>query len=576
MPILLPRIRKPSILLVVAIAALCAAAPTASAKGTGAVHCNGVTVSSGVLTLSGVLANAEDLEGALRVKATRKGRKPYFLPRGDLISKGSVMHRIGPGHVKITNPEAALPFDAKKKKGRWRAIPVAVKDVHFAGEYKGRLELGSGGCKVDLQVIVAGAAEIKLVGTGEKAIKLKLARCREFTCGPDALFAGLNVSSSRRDEVEVQVDNGSQAPAEVTGVQVALNRDSGEEAVPEAAFVPPSTPFTLPAQRAGSLPPIGIKRGEIAPGHYTGAVYLTVAAAETRVGLPFELDVKDGPFLALVALLFALLIQLAVALSNLVHPRKPVLGEVSALRKKTRATLGLDAKLFENRLKKARGEARDGQLTSAKAACATIDTEVQCLRSAQLLEAKAREQGDGKLPDQVVERLNEMRAAAESGEGDMKAMLEGLKGAVERDAAERGALEVVPLGVGDVSAEATRAHAAGISSAGLRASGSPLAKIDRGAQRLRSVARRISALLKTEAVKLGHAITWLSIYVLPWILRGFLVAVFLFAGLKELYFGNSTFGAQPVVDYGGLLLWGLTAAAFNTVLGKIVPGAESG
>jgi hypothetical protein len=28
-----------------------------------------------------------------------------------------------------------------------------------------------------------------------------------------------------------------------------------------------------------------------------------------------------------------------------------------------------------------------------------------------------------------------------------------------------------------------------------------------------------------------------------------------------------------VVDYGGLFVWGLTAAGLNTVLGKIVPGA---
>jgi type 1 fimbria pilin len=560
----LSRSFKPLVIAVVALATLCAATPTASAAGTRPVSCHGVTVSSGVLTLSGVLASAEDLEGALRVKATRKGRKPYFLPRGDLVSEASVVHRIGPGHVKITNPEAPLPFDAKKKKGRWRSIPVAVEDVHFAGEYKGRLELGSGGCKVDLTVVVAGAAEISLVGTGEKAVKLKLARCRDFSCGPDDFVAGLNASSSRRDQVEVQVDNTSQAPAEVTGVQVALNSDSGEEIVPEAAFVPPATPFTLSPQRAEALPAIGIKRGEIAPGHYTGAIYLTVAAAEKRISLPFELDLKDGPFLALLALVAALLVQLAVALSKFVQPRKPVLGEVAALSKKARATLGPDGRLFEKRLEKAKGLARDGKLALAKAACVGIDADIQCLRSAQALEAKAREQGGGKLSDEVVQMLDEMRAAAESGDGDMKTMQDGLKGAVEK---------TVPPEPSGVALETAAAGMAGMMMFEGAEVGSSPGRVDRGAQKLRNVARRISRLIKTEATKLGHAITWLSIYVLPWVLRGLLVAVFLFAGLKELYFGNATFGAQPVVDYGGLLLWGLTAAGFNTVLGKIVPGA---
>ncbi len=559
------RFFKPLIVTVAALATLCAVTPSASAAGIHAIHCKGVTVSSGVLELSGVLANTEDLEGALRVKATRKGRKPYFLPRGDLVSKASVTHRIGPGHVKITNPESPLPFDAKKGKGRWRSIPVAVKDVHFAGEYKGRLELGSGGCKVDFIVVVAGAAEISLVGTGEKAVKLKLARCRDFTCGPDDFVAGLNAPSSRRDQVEVQVDNTSQAPAEVTAVQVALNSDTGEEIVPEAAFAPPGTPFPLSSQRAEVLPPIGIERGEIAPGHYTGAIYLTVAGAEKRISLPFELDLKDGPFWALVALIAALLVQLAVALSKLVQPRKQALGEVGALRKKARATLGPDARLFKNRLDKAGDLARDGKLVLAKAECAAVDVDIQCIRSAQVFEAKAREKGGGTLPDDVARMLDEMRAAAESGGKDMKAMQSSLEGAVE------GMARVELSGR---SAEAVDENMAGISSLETAAE-PPSRKVDRGAQKLRDVARRITRLIKTEVEKLGHAITWLSIYVLPWVLRGLLVAVFLFAGLKELYFSNATFGAQPVVDYGGLLLWGLTAAAFNTVLGKIVPGAGS-
>lgn len=556
-------LRTPLIAAAAVLLAICVVASSASAAGKRPISCNGVAVSSGVLTLSGVITNAEDLEGALRVKATRKGRKPYFLPRGDLVSKGSVEHRIGPGHVKITNPEAPLPYDAKKKKGRWRAIPVAVKDVHFAGEYKGRLELGSGGCKVDFNVVVVGAAEVSLVGTGEKAVKLKFARCRDFTCGPGDFVAGLNASSSRRDQVEVQVDNASQAPAEVTGVQVALNSESGEEAIPEPAFAPPATPFTLPPQHAETLPPIGIDRGEVAPGHYTGAIYLTVAGAEKRIRLPFELDLKDGPFLAILALLAALLVQLAVALSKFLEPRKSVLSEVSALGKKARAMLGPDAALFKKRLEQARGLARDGKLPEAKAACKEIEADIQSLHSAQVLEAKARKHGDGKLSDEVAGKLEKIRAAARSGAGDMKAMVDDLGGAVART--------VTPEALG-IALEAAQTGAAAFTLR--RSSGASPGKVDRIAQKLRNVARRISALIKAEARNLGDAIIWLSIYVLPWVLRGLLVAVFLFAGLKELYFGNSTFGAQPVADYGGLLLWGLTAAAFNTVLGKIIPGAD--
>ena len=126
------------------------AIPAHAAAGVHAVHCKGVTVSSAMLRIDGVLSDPESFRGALRVKATRAGRKPYFLPNGELVSTTtSIERRIPPGKVEIANPAEPLSYDPKKTKGRWRSIPVTVKDVRFTGEYKGGLELGSGGCKVE-------------------------------------------------------------------------------------------------------------------------------------------------------------------------------------------------------------------------------------------------------------------------------------------------------------------------------------------------------------------------------------------------------------------------------------------
>jgi len=356
-----------------------------------------VTVSSSVLRISGVLSDPESFRGALRVKATRKGRKPYFLPSGELISTTSIERRIPPGKVEIGNPAEPLPFDPKKAKGRWRSIPVTVKDVRFTGEYKGGLELGSGGCKVEFLLSAAGGAEISLVGTpsasGAKAVKLKLVRCSYLTCGPGNFIEYLNSSSSRRDSVRVQVDNASQSPAVVTGVQIALNTEVGEEVVSKEAFIPTKQRFKRPAQQATTLPPISISRDKIDPGHYTGAIYLQIEGAEKRAALPFEIDVKDGPLWAIIVLFAALFIH------------------------------GL-----------------------------------------RVLSKKARV---GLVPNTIAE---------------------------------------------------------------------------------------------------------LGVYVLRWFIRIVLVGAFVLAGLKELYFANATFGAQPVADYAGLFLWGLSAAALDILVGKFLPG----
>lgn len=492
----------------------------AAADTTQAVHCKGVSVSSGVLRIAGVLSDAESFEGALRVKATRKGRKPYFLPSGDLVSTGSIERRIGPGKVEISNLSDPLPFDPKKGKGRWRSVPVSVKDVRYAGEYSGQLELGSGGCKVELQLIAAGGAEISLVGTGNKVVKLKLARCRYHTCWPGDFAQVLNSSSSRLDEVEVQVDNASQSPAEITAIQVALNSEVGEEAVSEEALSPPKHAF-VSSQYATTLPPIGIERGKLVPGHYTGAIYLTVAGAEKRAVLPFELDVKDGPSWAIVALIAALLVQGGVALANLTRPRKQVLKEIRALRKRARLELGAEATPVQRQLDYARDLALDGKLDEARATCETIEQQLDQLKAERAAEAEG------------------YTALAGFGEA-LGAGLFTLS--VDGSALPEAAIQVVN-GLGRLIG------------------------------RLGSWIGHFWSWLKSVGRRIGRWGVWGSVYALPWLLRGVLVAAFLLTGLKELYFSNATFGAQEVVDYGGLFLWGLTAAAFNTVLGKVVPGA---
>lgn len=510
--------------LVTAFILLCAMTSAASAADTGAIHCKGVTVASGVLRIGGVLSDPESFKGALRVKATRKGRKPYFLPSGELVSTTSIERRIPPGSVEIANStEKSLPFDPKKGKGRWRSIPVTVKDVRFRGEYKGGLELGSGGCKVEFLLTAAGGAEISLVGTGTasgpKAVKLKLVRCNSLTCGPGNIVEGLNASSSRKDAVGVQVDNTSQSPAVVTGVQVALNSEVGEEVVSEEAFTPEKQEFKRAAQRATTLPPIDIDRGKIGPGHYSGAIFLTVTGAEKRTVLPFELDVKDGPFLAILALFAAYIVHLCGAAVKYARARNSASSKVTKTRKKAKVKLGADAVLVEPRLDKADALAQGGNLSDAELESARVEEEIEQIEVAQGLEAAAVS-GKEELPVAVVEKAGAFQAAVRKGE-DSKEPLDALEKEVEKKVKKN--VEPAPK--------------------------------------------------KKSPVATG--IIWLGVHVLPWFIRIVLVVAFLLAGLKELYFSNATFGAQPVADYTGLFLWGLSGAAFDILVGKFLPGSAT-
>lgn len=520
---------KPLVAPPLVLAFLCATASNAAAADVSAVHCKGVTVSSGALRIGGVLSDPESFKGALRVKATRKGRKPYFLPNGELVSTTSSERRIPPGKVEIANSvENALPFDPKKGKGRWRSIPVTIHDVRFEGTYRGGLELGSGGCKVELVVTAQGGAEISLVGTGTasgpKAVKLKLVNCGHVSCLFGDSFAWLNTSSSRKDTVMVQVDNTSQSPAVITGVQVALNSEVGEEIAPDDAFVPERQTFIRPAQTATTLPPIDIDRGKIDPGHYSGAIFLTVAGAEKRTVLPFEVDVKDGPTLAILVLFAAYLVHVIGAAVKYAKARNSAPRRVSRTRKKAKAELGADAVLVEPRLDHAEAMARRGHLSEAELECARVAEDIERVAAAQAAEEAAMST-KGELPPDVAEKAETFQAAVRQG-GASEEHLKALKREAESKA---------------------------------------------GAKDEGEIAKKRTQTPKGRS-ELANVIVKLGVYVLPWVLRGILVVAFLLAGLKELYFANSTFGAQPAADYVALFLWGLSGAALDILVGKFLPG----
>lgn len=538
---------KPLLVICAVLAVLWAASPVA-ASATGAVHCKGVTVASRVLQVGGVLSDPESFKGTLRVKATREGRKPYFLVNGDLVSAASAKDTIPAGRVAIANLAEKLPYDPKKEKGRWRSVPVTVSGVRFAGRYHGRLELGSGGCRVRLIVIAASAgAEISLVGTGEeKAVKLKLARCRYHTCAPFHLTMGINPPSSRQNTLRVQVENSSQEDAVVKEVQVALNGDVGEAIVPKGAFTPEEQKFSLPAQRATTLEPIRISRGQIEPGHYTGAIYLRLEGAEKRVVLPFEIDVKDGPFWALVVLLAAVFAQAMIAFAKRVKPRGAVATEVEKTREKAREKLGTgDSKLLSERLDQARRDALDGKFDEVKASLTKIEADIECVASARQLEAQASSKGVA-LPAEAKQAAKDLRAEVEKGGAGANSKLTDLRASITHAITEK----------------AEQGHDATFSPEEAMMADAEVGSRRRGGER-GSLRQRASRLL-----------AWSGIYILPWLIQGLLVVVFLFAGLEKLYASNATFGAQDVLDYGGVFLWGLSGAALNILLGKLdLPGS---
>jgi len=521
---------------VVALATLTsnAVAEPVAAPNSVARHCDGTLVVPGRARINGILGTAEAFSTSVRLKGLRKGAQPFFLA-GTLTSVGSARRRIMPSQIEIDN--LAGPVE----KGHSRAVKISVANVRFANEYRGQIRADHGACRIPLTVTIAGAADLSLVGGSEKTLHLQIVNCRNLSCGPGRVLDFLDRSTARRQAFSPEVDNASQSLARVTGVQVALARNPGGEAIAADALVSSSQRFELPPASTSTLAPIEVVRHNLDPGHYEGGIYLTVLGAEKRVVLPLELDVKIGPLYAIGVLLAALFVQFLVWFAWRSRAKAEELRELRELRKRAKkALVAEDSALLEGRIEAARNLAKADKVDAAKAARAKIEQYIEWLGEVREILSAVGRTHPGPIPAQMQEDLAAFRRAIEA---DETKAAEEAKGRIRAD-------------YGGMAAQ--RAIGPEEGAAALEAAGVPAVDDMKPAT---------PTLPRTR-----EAIASLSIFVLPWLLRGLLVVFFVLAGLKELYLDNSTFGSDPVLNYSGLFLWGLTATGVNAALGKVIPG----
>jgi hypothetical protein len=543
--------------------ALCAAFALPS-TAEAALQCPDFTVKPAALRIEAQLADADSFSGSLQLRAKKAAVQPFFLP-SELATKDG--RTIRPSLVAVTNLDAPLPINET------RTIGISIKNVRFAGAYSGQLVLATGDCTVPIRLIATAPADLSLVGGADKALQLRLVRCTKSRCGPSWLD-WLVPSRGRPSEIDVLVANAAQSPAVITDIEVALRGDPGRPAVPEDAFVPTETGATLGSQAVSRLPPIQVDRDELEPGHYVGAIYLSVEGAEKRTALPFEVDTRDGPFWAVLVLAIAIVLQILVAITNSLKLRG---AEVRRWRKTKRQCASLDAedqKLLGNRVDATRQLALHGDLQEAKTAREALEKDIGRLAKARRLERRALEK-QPELPEAIRTKLMQVRqeisdedaTAADTKLGELQTLVDGLATAKpERNigsifgityarARERGPAWTQETG-----------QAAGTIDAGIR---TIIIWISRHlALVLRPLWRVIRAVLR--AISDALVIFWIA--VMPWLVRYLLVALFILAGLKELYYDNTTFGVEPVLNYGALLIWGVTGAAVNTLIAKFLPG----
>jgi hypothetical protein len=385
---------------------------------------------------------------------------------------------------------------------------------------------------------------IPLKGTDQ--IQLQLVNCN---WGLDCALASLLLPRSTRiDQIQLQFDNPAAVPAEVLNTAAIVQGNFTRYQLTDAFSIPTKTK-SLPANEIVSLP-LQLKRSDMPPDQYSGAVYLTLKNQTNRLALLVNLSVRSGPLLCLLVLLLGIVLgRLFKYMQEQGGPQAADRKAVYQLEADLKEAHPDDQRLLAGMVKNARNLVYRQQLEAATPQIAVVRSRLEVLTQLRSIETRFNERlkNDEFIPDEAFAQIDQVRAEVEQGwDAKAKETLDQVIEALNSMGARRGGeddseqLESILKGA---TANLDR------NARSLAIEPNPTTWIDH-LQRVFIDLSGLSDLVRAEATY--------------WFVRPLLYTVLLagltIVGLNALYIEKGeTFGARPLPDYFGLLLWGLSA-----------------
>jgi F0F1-type ATP synthase membrane subunit b/b' len=477
--------------------------------------------------------------------------------RSDLKLEGGT-EMIGRHLVSVTGAESLTP-DVPS------TYQVKVSGVKEPGEYRGKIGLLLAGqprtsaVSVDVIIIASVRPALTLLTENDR-LQANLINCN-YDCN---LARFLLSAAAFQNKIELGFEKPLAAPLVISNVTVAAKGDqtkfkltaeqlkvsldqlSRAVSAGGANGVPPLT-----ASRYLTLP-VTISSKDVPADHYSGNIYLTVAGQSSALKVPVDFNVRSGPLWPLIMLLVSILLgRLFKFMQDKGNAIADALESINRLEFRLRHAHALDAEIITPMLRAARDLVHQNKSTEAAAAVSAISARLSTL--GELRQIEARLAGKESNPA-VASILSDIRQARENirlqQDDAAKALVTKIKEALVALAAAPTATD---SDISDLADAVTRANAASSAVAVLgtvrQTAGS----------RLRSWLVQLSGLsdeFRAEATLfLARPILWLAL------LLGLLAL-----GLKTLYIDNPIFGANPFIDFLGLMFWGLSADVASRTL----------
>ena len=400
---------------------------------------------------------------------------------------------------------------------------------------------------------------------GTDQIRLQLVNCQwGLDCAITKLLLPASATINQR---ELKFDNSTQSSINVLNAAAVVQGNSTGYQLTNSAISFPQEIQPLPANQIVSIP-LTLNRSQIPPDQYGGSIYLTLQNRGTRLTLPINLSVRNGPLLPLIVLFFGVILgRLFKYMQERGEPQAKSLGEVYRLRGDIeRSELEAQSKhLLLAMVPEVETMVVREQLDDVPVQIQKIRDRLDILTKLQSLETQLNEQAE-KLPtdaDIFTTPIRKVRRLiAEKKDAEAKTELEKISEKLDTHDSTRGAgdasLELYKRSIQEAVTATDRINQPGTIQ---NRPVDQLAKFQRFFLTLSGVSERVRA----------EATFWVVRPLLSLILLVGLSAV----GMGSLYVENgATFGARPFSDYLGLILWGLSADVASRSLSSLQDSKE--
>ena len=397
---------------------------------------------------------------------------------------------------------------------------------------------------------------------GTEQVRLKLVNCQGWL-GLDCWIARLLLPASATiNQRELQFDNLSQSPVDVLDAAAIAQGDFTGYQLTNPAISLPQDIEPLAANQIVSVP-LKLEPSQMPPDQYGGSIFLTLQDRSSRLILPVNISVRNGPFVPLLVLFFGVVLgRLFKYMEDRGEPQANSLGEVYRLSNDIERS-GLEdqnKQLLLAMLPDVKAMVAREQLDDVPIQIQAIRDRLDILTKLQLLESEINETARS-FPTETEEFTNPIRKVrrliAEKKDEEAKSLLAEISANLDAYDSTRSSglvsLEAFSRSIQEVVISTDKINQP---SAIQGYSGDQITKFRKFLVTLSGVSEQVRA----------EANFWVIRPLLSLTLLVGLSAV----GMGSLYVENGTaFGARPFSDYLGLILWGLSADVASRKLSSL-------